>query len=129
LNAFGEPIIGKGVGNALKIFRERGMLGKAVAVGRNKDRTVEQQMASFGMKNADDGVQIEHYDNKGRKLTMKEAFRYLCWRFHGKMPSHRKQEKMLKKLQTEGKTANSNQRMMKALEKEQKKKKQPFMVL
>jgi hypothetical protein len=36
-----ETIIGKGLGNALKVFRERGMLGRDMTKGRNKDKTVK----------------------------------------------------------------------------------------
>jgi U4/U6.U5 tri-snRNP-associated protein 1 len=39
-------------------------------------------------------VKLEYVDKKGRKLTMKEAFRQMCWRFHGKLPSQRKLKKM-----------------------------------
>lgn len=90
-----EKVVGRGVANALAIFRERGMLGKTLAFGRNKDKTLDQQLSSFGIsKNQeDDRVKLEYVDKRGRKLTLKEAFRQLCWRFHGKMPSHRKQEK------------------------------------
>lgn len=37
-----------GIGNALKIFRERGMLGKNKFIGRNKDESVDKILASFG---------------------------------------------------------------------------------
>lgn len=30
-----------GVGNALQILRERGMLGKTIAIGRNKEKTID----------------------------------------------------------------------------------------
>lgn len=38
-------------------------------------------------------MKIEYLDKQGKKLTLKEAFRQMCWKFHGKMPSHRRQEK------------------------------------
>jgi hypothetical protein len=52
-------------------------------------------LKSFGdTKNQEgDRVKLEYFDKKGKKLTLKEAFRQMCWKFHGKMPSHRKQEK------------------------------------
>ena len=37
-----ETIVGKGIANALKVFRERGMLGRDQHRGRTKDRTLEQ---------------------------------------------------------------------------------------
>ena len=100
-----EEVVGKGVGKALKIFRERGMLGKSTALGRNKDKSLEQQLRAFGdTKNQeDDRVKLEYFDKKGKKLTLKEAFRQMCWKFHGTMPSHRKQEKRRDKEQLEQK--------------------------
>jgi hypothetical protein len=41
IEALEEQIVGKGIGNALKVFRERGMLGKNKFLGRNKDQTSE----------------------------------------------------------------------------------------
>ena len=71
------------------------MLGKSTALGRNKEKTVEQQLRSFGDTNnqEDDRVKIKYFDKRGKELKGKEAFRQMCWKFHGKMPSHRKQEK------------------------------------
>lgn len=97
-----EKIIGKGkddsshalgIGNALQVFRERGMLGKVEALGRNKEKTVEQQLAALGTTQEEDRVKLKYFDKRGRELKGKEAFRQMCWKFHGKMPSHRKQEK------------------------------------
>ncbi|RYY78598.1 hypothetical protein EON63_17675 [archaeon] len=42
------------------------------------------------------GVQIEYYDDHGRKLTQKEAFRQLSYKFHGHQPGRKKREKRLK---------------------------------
>lgn len=36
-----ETIIGKGIGNALKVFRERGMIGRDQHRGRTLDKTLE----------------------------------------------------------------------------------------
>ena len=36
-----EIVIGKGIGNALKVFRERGMLGRDFHHGRTLDKTLE----------------------------------------------------------------------------------------
>ena len=41
-NEIDETIVGKGIGNALKVLRDRGLLGKhALVRGRNTDRTLE----------------------------------------------------------------------------------------
>ena len=61
-------------------------------------------MKLFGETDLDkDRVKIDHFDKKGKKLTLKQAFREMCWKFHGKMPSHRKQEKRKQKEEMEAK--------------------------
>ena len=42
-------------------------------------------------------VDLQYFDKKGRKLTLKEAYRQMCWKFHGKMPSHSSRQKLEKK--------------------------------
>ena len=39
-------------------------------------------------------------------MTLKEAYRQMCWKFHGRMPSHKKQEKM-QKVETNQKAQNA----------------------
>jgi hypothetical protein len=41
-NVLNERNVGKGIANALNVFRERGMLGKTQALGRNKEKTVDE---------------------------------------------------------------------------------------
>jgi U4/U6.U5 tri-snRNP-associated protein 1 len=81
------------------------MLGKNKFYGRNKDETAEEILKSFGAKGnqEDDRVRLVHVDKKGHALTQKEAFRQMCWKFHGKMPSHKKQEKRKAKEEIENK--------------------------
>ncbi len=110
VNPLKEKLCGKGIGNALQIFRERGMLGKIEAIGRNKEKTVEEQLRSFGDKNnqENDRIKIKYFDKRGHELKGKEAFRQMCWKFHGKMPSHRKQEKMRQKEENEQKKMHNS---------------------
>ncbi len=70
-----EKLVGKGIANALAVFRERGMLGKSKYIGRNKDKSGEEILKSFGQNQENDRVKLEYLDKKGRKLTQKEAFR------------------------------------------------------
>jgi hypothetical protein len=42
------------------------------------------------------GVKLEYRDEFGRKLTQKEAFRQICYRFHGYGPGKKAKEKRLK---------------------------------
>jgi len=43
-NVLDERIIGKGIGNALKVMRDRGVLGKTQVKGRNLDPSTESQL-------------------------------------------------------------------------------------
>ena len=44
-----------------------------------------------------DRIKLEYRDDRGKLMTKKEAFRHMCWKFHGKGPSRNKIEKSLKK--------------------------------
>ena len=69
----------------------------------HRKQDYEDKVGENGKKKVGEGVfKLEHTDKTGKTLTIKEAFRQMCWRFHGKMPSHRKQEKI--RLKEEAKT-------------------------
>ena len=53
------------------------MLGKVEALGRNKEKTVEQQLKALGDNpfQEEDRVKIKYFDKRGRELKGKEAFR------------------------------------------------------
>jgi len=73
-------------------MRERGLLGREANRGRTLDKTLNQQLDSFAKTdNQQDKntVDLQYFDKKGRKLTIKEAYRQMCWKFHGRMPSHK----------------------------------------
>ena len=38
---------------------------------------------------------LEHFDEYGRVMTAKQAFRQLSWKFHGKAPSKKNREKRM----------------------------------
>ena len=46
-NEIDETLVGKGIGNCLKVLRDRGLLGKQLVRGRNMDQTLESQLQSF----------------------------------------------------------------------------------
>lgn len=49
-------------------------------------------------------INLEYTDDAGRKLeTPKEAYRYMCYKFHGKGPGKNKIDKRLKKQELESK--------------------------
>jgi U4/U6.U5 tri-snRNP-associated protein 1 len=68
-------------------------LSKVVKIGRNatdKDKEL-----------ANREVKLEYRDKHGRLLTAKEAFRDLCYQFHGHGASKKKEEKRLKQITRE----------------------------
>lgn len=79
-------------------------------------------MDKFEHKN--ERIKLDYHNEKGEQLTMKQAFRYMCWKFHGIKPSKRQQEKILRKEQHSHRIAKSSFKdtlLQKALKKEQKK--------
>lgn len=130
--ALEEPVIGKGVARVLEIFRMRKMLGqKSSYVGRMKDNKTQRDFEEE-VKDEDD-IHIMRTDKYGNIQSRKQAFRELCYSFHNKKPSQRKQERMQTRLLKAQKASNlvsgQDSFFAKALEKEQKKKKQAFMVI
>ena len=82
-----EVVVDSGLAGALKFFQSRGF--------------VEGEERSDGNISEDD-IHIERRDEFGRSITdPKEAFKQLSWRFHGKKPGAKKQEKRLRKLENE----------------------------
>ena len=77
--------------NNLHALHYKGELGKSEELaGRAKDGRVVDPSAKV------DGVKLEYRDEFGRKLTQKEAFRQICYRFHGYGPGKKAKEKRLK---------------------------------
>jgi U4/U6.U5 tri-snRNP-associated protein 1 len=119
-----EAPLGKGIANALKVFRQRGYLGDDKYYGRHNDG-----------KPVNDGpkeIVLEYRDEKGRLMTQKEAYRYICHTFHQNKPSLKKQEKRLKREQLEERNRNmdvSNTKSFKYLKSQQLKTDTPFVVL
>ena len=123
-NEIDEKLVGKGLGNCLQVLRARGILGKQLVRGRNKDQTLESQLQSFDRvapgkdaagntkdvsgEQVEDRVKLQYLDSRGRKLTIKEAYRQMCWKFHGRMPSHRKREKMAQKEEIANKVSQAS---------------------
>eukprot|EP00828_Plagiopyla_frontata_P038835 TRINITY_DN5097_c0_g2_i2.p1 TRINITY_DN5097_c0_g2~~TRINITY_DN5097_c0_g2_i2.p1 ORF type:complete len:306 (+),score=65.98 TRINITY_DN5097_c0_g2_i2:121-1038(+) len=137
LQCLKEDNIGTGLAKALEFLRSRGDLadeGKEYA-GRARDKTQFQEEGKYGPKREGMGgekLDLEYRDDNGRIMTPKEAFRYLCWIFHGKKPGKNKIDKKMKKQQLEQKAKFSdpqNTPLLKALSKQANKTNQPYMVL
>ncbi|QDZ19424.1 U4/U6.U5 tri-snRNP-associated protein [Chloropicon primus] len=94
----------KGLGGALKLLQDRGELRKTVRwAGRTNDmkdnnvRDVIESYSDNGQFAQDIESALTRKDEFGRVMTPKEAFRQLCYKFHGIKQSKNKQEKKLKK--------------------------------
>jgi len=87
----------KGMAAALEHFRMVGDLRKTTdQVGRAKDERLAKEVIENAGPRKDLQVKLEYVDEFGREMTQREAFRRLCYVFHGKGPSRRKQEKLLR---------------------------------
>jgi len=98
------------MGAALENMRNRGMLGdEKISSGRMFDQKgaglhayddVGGALAEGGGSNSKGkapgtSFTLDYYDEYGRKMTQKEAFRQLSWKFHGKVPSKKSREKRM----------------------------------
>ena len=81
-------------------------LSKVVSIGKNAT-TIDQELANREVK-------LEYRDNHGRLLTQKEAYRDLCYQFHGHGASKRKEEKRLKQIAREQAEARMASRQVSA---------------
>jgi len=84
-----------GMGAVLDLARNRGMLADE---GITAGRTFDQKGA--GLHQYDEAKEagsfnLDHYDEYGRKMTQKQAFRQMSWKFHGKGPSKKNREKRM----------------------------------
>jgi hypothetical protein len=86
-----QPLVGKGMAATLALLKGSGELKKVEQLaGRAKDSR------QYDPSSTDHGIKLEYRDEFGRKLTQKEAFRQLSYKFHGYGPSQKKKEKRLK---------------------------------
>jgi len=124
---------GVGLAGVLKRLRERGELkmNDDDYSGRTNDKLPHEELAKFGSAPSDK-IKLEYRDQNGKLMTQKEAFRYMCWTFHGKKPGKRKLEKKMKKeqMKTNPKVKNLGETpLMKAFNKVQAKSNQAYLVL
>jgi U4/U6.U5 tri-snRNP-associated protein 1 len=86
-----QPLVAKGMAATLALLKDSGELKKTEELaGRAKDaRSNDPSSEHYGIK-------LDYRDEHGRKLTQKEAFRQLCYRFHGYGPGKKNKEKRLK---------------------------------
>eukprot|EP00793_Prasinoderma_coloniale_P000593 PRCOL_00003741-RA len=130
----------KGLAGALEMLRGSGALGAdakttlGVSGRRNELKGHAAQALKDRIGDANDRVRLERYDEFGRVMTPKEAFRELCHRFHGKAPGKKRMAKRLKQYRDEqarlnATTVNSAAQQMEALRKANEARQAPFQVL
>lgn len=124
----------KGLAAALSMFARSGAFEvKEEYAGRTKDQRPEWD---GGKDDPARNIKLEYKDEYGRKLTPKEAYRQLSYKFHGKLPSKSVRDKRLRKMLQEQKVkkASSGENVlgtgsMAALQKAQQARGQAFITL
>ncbi|KAM3683673.1 hypothetical protein ACB094_12G164700 [Castanea mollissima] len=113
-----EVAVGKGLSGALKLPKERGTLKESIEWGgRNMDKKKSKLVGIVGDDESKEPrssslidyrkeIRIERTDEFGRIMTLKEAFRLISHKFHGKGPGKMKEEKRMKQYLEELKLKN-----------------------
>lgn len=85
----------------LSRLRATGALQSMEFRGRSKDEKPslpqEEQAEQKNLHKIGSNIKLEYKNQEGKIMTQKEAFRYMCYIFHGKGPGKRKLEKLKKK--------------------------------
>lgn len=100
-----QPLASKGMAATMSLLKTSGDLNQQVQeaeimVGRARDQRVfedgshrDDHLPDVTFKGQLKPIKLEYRDSDGRLLTRKEAYRHLCWKFHGKGPGVKKLEK------------------------------------
>jgi len=125
-----ERSTGGGMAGALEVLRGRGLLAEEAATS---GRMFDQKGA--GLENykeeGETSFNLDYHDEYGRKMTQKQAFRQLSWKFHGKGPSKKRREKRMMEMekQMDDKGRDVGMEYMGVLAKAQEKTKSAHVVL
>mmetsp|Transcript_1824 Transcript_1824/g.2643 ORF Transcript_1824/g.2643 Transcript_1824/m.2643 type:complete len:851 (+) Transcript_1824:142-2694(+) len=123
--------VGRGLSSFLSMLKHTGDItgknaGKEELRGRAKDERNYEDYAKLNLKDvvkldtsgvggarhekdiefANREIKLEYRDEHGRLLTRKEAYRNLCYQFHGHGSSKKNEEKRLKQVERERKEAS-----------------------
>jgi len=138
-----EQTHASGIAGTLAMLRERDELSKMESwAGRNIDKRSDkllvareaEAIASGSFNGRDFTFNLDKYDEYGRKMTPREAFRRLCWKFHGMTPGRMKREKRIaqyaKEQQEKGMSANDTSlNTVSKMQEVQKQQATPYIVL
>lgn len=75
--------LGMGLAGTLQYLRENALLGKQEQVGRYNDKSLDYN-------DPDDRIKLEYRNASGKLMKPKQAYRYICAKFHGEGPSKNK---------------------------------------
>eukprot|EP00914_Ancora_sagittata_P013944 GHVO01027312.1.p1 GENE.GHVO01027312.1~~GHVO01027312.1.p1 ORF type:complete len:283 (-),score=67.61 GHVO01027312.1:129-977(-) len=87
-----ETTVDGGISSALALLRSQGeLVDDKLDTGRyNKSNAPLRTSVN------DNDVKLQYLDEYGHVMTPKQAFQYISWKFHGKWPGMKKQEKLLR---------------------------------
>lgn len=100
-----QPLASKGMAATMTLLKTSGDLNQQaqeaeIMVGRARDQRVfedgshrDDHLPDVTFKGQLKPIKLEYRDADGRLLTRKEAYRHICWKFHGKGPGVKKLEK------------------------------------
>jgi U4/U6.U5 tri-snRNP-associated protein 1 len=117
----GSAPIGRGMSNFLSLLKQTGEIkqhsGREEMRGRAKDKRTYEDYEQLNLKDvvkidsrnaqekdiefANREIKLEYRDDHGRLLTRKEAYREMCYQFHGHGASKKNQERKLKQIERE----------------------------
>ncbi|CAB1112224.1 unnamed protein product [Ectocarpus sp. CCAP 1310/34] len=126
-----QPLAKNGMAATLALLRPSGVLNeKFHRSGRAKDARKHHGEAEETREDRESGAKLEYRDEWGREITRKEAFRNLCYKFHGYGSGKKKQEKRLKMVEEEKKKERAmDLQRLKTLQQTQEITKQAFVVV
>ncbi|KAK1933466.1 hypothetical protein X943_003793 [Babesia divergens] len=73
-------------------------ISEALAYLKDKGDLIEEKK---DLSDVGKDINLQYIDEYGRRMTPKEAFRKISWRFHGKGPGMNKQERKIKRIERE----------------------------
>ncbi|KAL7518182.1 hypothetical protein ACHAWX_003035 [Stephanocyclus meneghinianus] len=116
----GSAPIGRGMSNFLALLKQTGEIkhsGREEMRGRAKDKRTYEDYDHLNLKEvvkidtryaqdkdielANREIKLEYRDDHGRLLTRKEAYRNMCYQFHGHGSSKKNQERRLRQIERE----------------------------
>ncbi|PRP87742.1 hypothetical protein PROFUN_02442 [Planoprotostelium fungivorum] len=131
-----EPLVSDSLASTLALINSNKMLEvqDQVYVGRSNDRKLDYAAERDKKQGIKDRVNLVYRDDAGRVLTVQEAFRQACWRFHGMDPSKNTQARRMRQLEEQQKkmkmsSTDTPLQTVSAMQKEQERTQSAFVVL